>query len=94
MWFVLNVSCDLSRMIQEWEGRMNVGMSNSVMTAIRDSIRDTSIGKIRNTEKADRATMEQVCKMFSVGLWCFLPCAEVVLMHLHNVALFHPFQPS
>ncbi|XP_044950476.1 serine/threonine-protein kinase RIO1-like isoform X2 [Hordeum vulgare subsp. vulgare] len=43
----------------EWEGRMNVGMSNSVATAIRDSIRDTSIGKIRNHEKADRATVEQ-----------------------------------
>jgi hypothetical protein len=57
-------------MIQEWEGRMNVGMSNSVTTAIRDSIRDTAIGKIRNTEKADRATVEQVCKMFSAR-WCF-----------------------
>ncbi|KAL5666582.1 hypothetical protein ACJX0J_026690, partial [Zea mays] len=43
----------------EWEGRMNVAMSNSVTTAIRDSIRDTAIGKIRNTEKADRATVEQ-----------------------------------
>jgi len=41
---------------------MNVGMSNSVTTAIRDSIRETTIGKIRNTEKADRATVEQVCK--------------------------------
>lgn len=75
MWFELNVSCDFSRMIQEREGRMNVRMSNSVTTAIRDSIRDTSIGKIRNTEKADRATVEQVYKIFSVGLWCSLPCA-------------------
>ncbi|SPT17542.1 unnamed protein product [Triticum aestivum] len=31
--------------LEEWEGRMNVGMSNSVTTAIRDSIRDTAIGK-------------------------------------------------
>jgi RIO kinase 1 len=54
-------------MIQEWEGRMNVGMSNSVTTAIRDSIRGTTIGKIRNTEKADRATVEQVCGCFSFG---------------------------
>ncbi|CAO2179811.1 unnamed protein product, partial [Urochloa humidicola] len=38
---------------------MNVGMSNSVTTAIRDSIRGAAIGKIRNTEKADRATVEQ-----------------------------------
>ncbi|RCV32003.1 hypothetical protein SETIT_6G223100v2 [Setaria italica] len=45
--------------LEEWEGRMNVGMSNSVTTAIRDSIRGTAIGKIRNTEKADRATVEQ-----------------------------------
>nr|CAB3483622.1 unnamed protein product [Digitaria exilis] len=45
--------------LEEWEGRMNVGMSNSVTTAIRDSIRDGAIGKIRNTEKADRATVEQ-----------------------------------
>ncbi|VAH74702.1 unnamed protein product [Triticum turgidum subsp. durum] len=45
--------------LEEWEGRMNVGMSNSVTTAIRDSIRDTAIGKTRNTGKADRATVEQ-----------------------------------
>uniref|UniRef100_J3MIQ9 Serine/threonine-protein kinase RIO1 n=1 Tax=Oryza brachyantha TaxID=4533 RepID=J3MIQ9_ORYBR len=45
--------------LEEWEGRMNVGMSNSVTTAIRDSIRETAIGKTRNTEKADRATVEQ-----------------------------------
>ncbi|KAL5197199.1 hypothetical protein ABZP36_000711 [Zizania latifolia] len=45
--------------LEEWEGRMNVGMSNSVTTAIRDSIRDTAIGKTRNTERADRATVEQ-----------------------------------
>ncbi|GJN23939.1 hypothetical protein PR202_gb11636 [Eleusine coracana subsp. coracana] len=45
--------------LEEWEGRMNVGMSNSVTTAIRGSIRDTAIGKIRNNEKADRATVEQ-----------------------------------
>ncbi|KAM3385341.1 hypothetical protein ACQJBY_009310 [Aegilops geniculata] len=45
--------------LEEWEGRMNVGMSNSVTTAIRDSIRDTTIGKTRNHEKADRATVEQ-----------------------------------
>ena len=67
-------------MIQEWEGRMNVGMSNSVTTAIRDSIRDTAIGKIRNTEKADRATVEQVCKMFSAR-WCFFSLLELSCSH-------------
>ncbi|KAK3129644.1 hypothetical protein QOZ80_6BG0482770 [Eleusine coracana subsp. coracana] len=44
--------------LEDWEGRMNVGMSNSVTTAIRDSIRETAIGKIRKHEKADRATVE------------------------------------
>lgn len=47
-------------MVQEWEGRMNVGMSNSVTTAIRGSVRDMAIGKTKTTEKADRATVEQV----------------------------------
>lgn len=37
-----------------------MGMSNSVATAIRDSVREMAIGKTRNTEKADRATVEQV----------------------------------
>jgi len=46
--------------VQEWEGRMNVGMSNSVTTAIRGSVRDMAIGKTKTTEKADRATVEQV----------------------------------
>ncbi|KAI5013141.1 hypothetical protein ZWY2020_028095 [Hordeum vulgare] len=45
--------------LEEWEGRMSMGMSNSVTTAIRDSIRGTAIGKTRNHEKADRATVEQ-----------------------------------
>ncbi|GJN34432.1 hypothetical protein PR202_gb23090 [Eleusine coracana subsp. coracana] len=47
--------------LEEWEGRtMNVGMSSAVTTAIRDCIRDAAIGKTRNNEKADRATVEQV----------------------------------
>lgn len=46
--------------MQEWEGRFDVGMSNSVTTAIRGSVRDMAIGKTRTTEKADRATVEQV----------------------------------
>ncbi len=47
-------------MMQEWEGRLNFGMSNSVTTAIRESVRDIAIGKTKTTEKADRATVEQV----------------------------------
>ena len=46
--------------MQEWEGRFNVGMSNSVTTAIRGSVRDMAIGKTKTIEKADRATVEQV----------------------------------
>lgn len=38
-------------------------MSNSVTTAIRDSVREMAIGRIRSTEKADRATVEQVCTL-------------------------------
>ncbi|XP_075517163.1 uncharacterized protein LOC142551681 [Primulina tabacum] len=34
-------------------------MSNSVTTAIRESVRDMAIGKTKTTEKADRATVEQ-----------------------------------
>ncbi|QCE12238.1 serine/threonine-protein kinase rio1-like [Vigna unguiculata] len=45
--------------LEEWEGRMNVGMSNSVITAIRGSVRESAIGKTKTTDKADRATVEQ-----------------------------------
>lgn len=81
----MNASGVVFGMIQEWEGRMNVGMSNSVTTAIRDSIRDAAIGKIRNTEKADRATVEQVCKCFSFVYYLVFPVPfriDVVLLAL------------
>eukprot|EP01018_Ginkgo_biloba_P016949 Gb_16907 [translate_table: standard] len=45
--------------LEEWEGKTNFGMSNSVTTTIRESVRKLSVGKIRNNEKADRATVEQ-----------------------------------
>ncbi|KAL0922831.1 hypothetical protein M5K25_006856 [Dendrobium thyrsiflorum] len=45
--------------LEEWEGRLNVGMSNSVTTAIRDTVRESAIGRTKNREKADRATVEQ-----------------------------------
>jgi hypothetical protein len=56
--------------VQEWEGRSNVRMSNSVTTAIRESVREMAIGKTRTTEKADRATVEQVkhCNLLSTFL--------------------------
>uniref|UniRef100_A0A453RMM6 Serine/threonine-protein kinase RIO1 n=1 Tax=Aegilops tauschii subsp. strangulata TaxID=200361 RepID=A0A453RMM6_AEGTS len=65
--------------ISEWEGRMNVGMSNSVTTAIRDSIRDTAIGKTRNTGKADRATVEQAID----------PRTRMVLFKMLNRGVFN-----
>ncbi|XP_023155981.1 serine/threonine-protein kinase rio1-like isoform X4 [Zea mays] len=65
--------------LEEWEGRMNVAMSNSVTTAIRDSIRDTAIGKIRNTEKADRATVEQAID----------PRTRMVLFKMLNRGVFN-----
>ncbi|KAF7108594.1 hypothetical protein CFC21_109037 [Triticum aestivum] len=65
--------------LEEWEGRMNVGMSNSVTTAIRDSIRDTAIGKTRNTGKADRATVEQAID----------PRTRMVLFKMLNRGVFN-----
>ncbi|KAH9329491.1 hypothetical protein KI387_001599 [Taxus chinensis] len=46
--------------LDEWEGRTNVGMSNSVTKEIRESVLKSSVGRIRNNERADRATVEQV----------------------------------
>uniref|UniRef100_A0A453RMW4 Serine/threonine-protein kinase RIO1 n=1 Tax=Aegilops tauschii subsp. strangulata TaxID=200361 RepID=A0A453RMW4_AEGTS len=68
-----------ARPSSEWEGRMNVGMSNSVTTAIRDSIRDTAIGKTRNTGKADRATVEQAID----------PRTRMVLFKMLNRGVFN-----
>jgi len=47
LWYVVfNILCDGFCIIyKEWEGRMNVGMSNSVTTAIRDSIRIHQLAK-------------------------------------------------
>ncbi|XP_078432899.1 uncharacterized protein LOC144704361 [Wolffia australiana] len=65
--------------LEEWEGRVSGGMSNSVTTAIRDSVRDMSIGKSRNTEKADRATVEQAID----------PRTRMVLFKMLNRGVFH-----
>ncbi|CAM0911865.1 unnamed protein product [Alopecurus aequalis] len=64
--------------LEEWEGRMNVGMSNSVTTAIRDNVRDSTIGKTRNTGKADRATVEQAID----------PRTRMVLFRMLNRGVF------
>ncbi|KAI6706575.1 hypothetical protein NL676_009537 [Syzygium grande] len=45
--------------LEEWEGRVNVGMSSTVTASIRESVRDMAVGKIKSHEKADRATVEQ-----------------------------------
>ncbi|KAJ8772308.1 hypothetical protein K2173_027485 [Erythroxylum novogranatense] len=65
--------------LEEWEGRMNVRMSNSVTTAIRDSVRDMAIGKIRNNDKADRATVEQAID----------PRTRMVLFKMLNRGVFN-----
>lgn len=67
---------------------MNVGMSNSVTTAIRDSIRETTIGKTRNTEKADRATVEQVCN-FSL-CWVVFISFSALELNLFCLQLCNP----
>ncbi|KAK7256758.1 hypothetical protein RIF29_30218 [Crotalaria pallida] len=65
--------------LEDWEGRMNVGMSNSVTTAIRESVRDMAIGKTKTTEKADRATVEQAID----------PRTRMVLFKMLNRGVFH-----
>lgn len=65
--------------LEEWEGRVNVGMSNSVATAIRDSVRGLAIGKTKNTEKADRATVEQAID----------PRTRMVLFKMLNHGVFN-----
>lgn len=65
--------------LEEWEGRMNVGMSNSVTTAIRESVRGMAIGKTRNNEKADRATVEQAID----------PRTRMVLFKMLNRGVFN-----
>ncbi|CAA0840800.1 Serine/threonine-protein kinase Rio1 [Striga hermonthica] len=65
--------------LEEWEGRFNVGMSNSVTTAIRDSVRDMAIGKTKTTEKADRATVEQAID----------PRTRMVLFKMLNRGVFN-----
>lgn len=65
--------------LEEWEGRLNVGMSNSVTTAIRESVRGMAIGKTKTTEKADRATVEQAID----------PRTRMVLFKMLNRGVFH-----
>ncbi|XP_071685790.1 uncharacterized protein [Rutidosis leptorrhynchoides] len=65
--------------LEEWEGRWNSGMSNSVTTAIRESVRGMAIGKTKTTEKADRATVEQAID----------PRTRMVLFKMLNRGVFH-----
>ncbi|TYI35369.1 hypothetical protein ES332_A03G072000v1 [Gossypium tomentosum] len=65
--------------LEEWEGRINVGMSNSITTAIRESVREMAIGKTKTTEKADRATVEQAID----------PRTRMVLFKMLNRGVFH-----
>ncbi|KAI7733512.1 hypothetical protein M8C21_030687 [Ambrosia artemisiifolia] len=65
--------------LEEWEGRWNSGMSNSVTTAIRASVRGMAIGKTKTTEKSDRATVEQAID----------PRTRMVLFKMLNRGVFH-----
>ncbi|KAI3929586.1 hypothetical protein MKX01_025754 [Papaver californicum] len=65
--------------LEEWEGRTNMSMSNSVTTAIRESVRGMAIGKTRTTEKADRATVEQAID----------PRTRMVLFKMLNRGIFN-----
>ncbi|KAL9235834.1 hypothetical protein vseg_010568 [Gypsophila vaccaria] len=65
--------------LEEWEGRVDVGMSNAVTTVIRDSMRDMAIGRTKHTEKADRATVEQAID----------PRTRMVLYRMLNRGVFN-----
>lgn len=65
--------------LEEWEGRWDSGMSNSVTTAIRESVRGMAIGKTKTTEKADRATVEQAID----------PRTRMVLFKMLNRGVFN-----
>ncbi|XP_052175729.1 uncharacterized protein LOC127790320 [Diospyros lotus] len=64
--------------LEEWEGRHSVNMSNSVTTAIRESVREMAIGKTKITDKADRATVEQAID----------PRTRMVLFKMLNRGIF------
>nr|GME18081.1 serine/threonine-protein kinase RIO1-like [Ipomoea batatas] len=59
--------------------RINFGMSNSVTTEIRESVREMAIGKTKTTDKADRATVEQAID----------PRTRMVLFKMLNRGVFH-----
>ncbi|XP_059444632.1 uncharacterized protein LOC132176444 [Corylus avellana] len=65
--------------LEEWEGRLNVRMSNSVMAAICESVREMAIGKTKTTDKADRATVEQAID----------PRTRMALFKMLNRGVFH-----
>ncbi|MCL7040014.1 hypothetical protein MKW94_004958 [Papaver nudicaule] len=64
--------------LEEWEGRENTSMPNSVTTAIRQSLRETAIGKTKTTDKRDRASVEQAID----------PRTRMVLFKMLNRAIF------
>ncbi|KAI3902791.1 hypothetical protein MKW92_052155 [Papaver armeniacum] len=64
--------------LEEWEGRENMSMPNSVTTAIRQSLRETAIGKTKTTDKRDRASVEQAID----------PRTRMVLFKMLNRCIF------
>ncbi|XP_026454086.1 serine/threonine-protein kinase rio1-like [Papaver somniferum] len=64
--------------LEEWEGRENMSMPNSVTTAIRQSLRETAIGKTKTADKRDRASVEQAID----------PRTRMVLFKMLNRGIF------
>lgn len=64
--------------LKEWEPKTSVGMSNSVSTAIRESVRRIAESRSRVSEKADRATVEQAID----------PRTRMVLFKMLNRGIF------
>ncbi|KAL6582857.1 hypothetical protein OROMI_004935 [Orobanche minor] len=67
--------------LEDWEGRFNIGMSNSVTAEIRESVCSMAIGRTKVRDKADRATVEKaidtitshaISKMLNHGIFDYI----------------------
>ncbi|KAL3678439.1 hypothetical protein R1sor_021395 [Riccia sorocarpa] len=71
------------RPLSEWEGLgQSPLMSNTAATTVRDNVRQQAEGRVRRTEKADRATVEQALD----------PRTRMVLFKMLNRGVFQDIQ--
>ncbi|KAL2610114.1 hypothetical protein R1flu_028687 [Riccia fluitans] len=71
------------RPLSEWEGLgQSPVMSNTAATTVRDNVRQQAEGRVRRTEKADRATVEQALD----------PRTRMVLFKMLNRGIFQDIQ--